>query len=438
LAKKLFTLACLAVLVGAIGSPAANAADISAPSFRSTFPDSLEQVKCQTPTLEERIQMYGASFNDPSDCSQFGTNPLPEYDGPLVYEIPVVTHVVMDDSCTNGDISDEMVATQIDILNEDFLALMGSNGEEGNKTLIRFRQAKVDPAGNPTDGITRTCNTTYYNDGGAYYNELNWDPNEYMNVYTNNNFALGYVPFLPADSGGAFVGLPSDRVVVLWESFGRFSPIPNYNLGRTSTHEVGHYLGLEHTFSGGCGDADAPGCYATGDLICDTNSESAPVFRPCEVGINNSCGTEDPSDNYMDYSDDICMNKFTVEQTRRMRCTLENYRVDLAKSVTDFLTMTPADPSQAQAPNTWKIEDATPGAEVFLLVSSVPGSVDLIGCAGETLDIGRPFRIAGSFIADGDGRGSVTATPPAISGTYFYQAVDRANCSISNRGSSDY
>jgi len=390
-----------------------------------------------TPSLEERILMYGLSgLGDPSDCSQFGTNPLPEYDGPLVYEIPVVVHVVMDDSCTLGEVSDEMVATQIDILNEDFLGILGGNGEEGNKTLLRFRAAKVDENGDPTNGITRTCDTTYYNDGGAYYNELSWDPNRYMNLYTNNNPFLGYVPFLPADAGGAFVGSDSDRVVVLWSSFGRDSVFVPYNWGRTSTHEVGHYLGLEHTFSGGCGVSEPPGCYASGDLICDTNAESGPIFSPCFLGVGDSCGSVDPSDNYMDYSDDLCMNKFTVEQTRRMRCTLENYRVDLAKSVEEFITLTVASPSEPSTENAWFIEDAEPGSMVYLLVSNTPGAIELRDCPGVLLDIDN-VKVAGSVVADGEGRGLINATPPGgVDGTYFYQAVELSSCSISNRASS--
>ena len=136
------------------------------------------------------------------------------------------------------------------------------------------------------------------------------------------------MPFLPADGGGAFVGGANDRVVVLWDSFGDMAPIgPPYNLGRTSTHEVGHYLGMEHTFSGGCGTASMPGCYTTGDLVCDTEPESSPNFSPCvDPG---KCGDPDPIHNYMDYSDDACMWEFTAEQANRMRCTLLNYRSNL-------------------------------------------------------------------------------------------------------------
>jgi len=188
----------------------------------------------------------------------------------------------------------------------------------------------VDPEGSPTTGITRDCNTTWFNDGGGYFNTLAWDPNRYINVYTNNGGgALGYVPFLPADNGGANVGSNADRIVILWDTFGRNAPAMPFHLGRTVTHEAGHYFGLEHTFhtQGSCGSATPPGCYTSGDLICDTNVEQSPYFG-CG-GDRSTCSSVDPKDNYMDYSDDICMEQFTVEQVRRMRCTLENYRPDL-------------------------------------------------------------------------------------------------------------
>jgi hypothetical protein len=234
-----------------------------------------------------------------------------------------VVHIIMSTG-GQGAISDAMVQSQIDVLNEDFQALAGTLGENGNDARIEFFLATEDPNGNPTTGITRTTNNTWYNDGGNYYDSLNWDPHNYLNIYTNTaSGALGYVPGLP-HSG--LVGANHDRVVVLWSAFGRNAPIgPPFHLGRTATHEVGHYFGLYHTFDGGCGSVSA--CYSTGDRICDTNREAGPVFG-CPVS-SSSCGAMDPFHNYMDYSDDDCYEEFTPEQNNRMRCTLENWRVDL-------------------------------------------------------------------------------------------------------------
>lgn len=203
-------------------------------------------------------------------------------------------------------------------------------------TKIRFRLASVDPSGQPTTGIVRYNNSSWYQDNGAYYNTIAWDPDVYMNVYTmglpgGSSSTLGYVPFLP-QTGGGNVGGNSDRVVILNSSVGRNAPIQTYNQGRTTTHEVGHYLGLYHTFQNGCSGSN---CNTSGDRICDTNSESQPEFN-CP-GNSSSCGSSDPVRNYMNYSPDTCMSNFTEQQSRRMRCTLEFYRPTIAQPVGPIL-----------------------------------------------------------------------------------------------------
>lgn len=258
-----------------------------------------------------------------ADCSLSNTNPAPAYD-PSVSKlrIPVVVHVIQNSSGT-GFLSESRVQSQIEVLNEDFLALPGTNGGLGFDTQIEFYLATVDPSGNPTNGITYTTNNNWFNDSGTYYNSLAWDTDRYLNIYTNSaSGALGYVPSLP-QSG--IPGSNADRVVILYSTFGRNAPFSPYNLGRTATHEVGHYLGLDHTFAGGC--ASASNCSGNGDWICDTNPESSPTFG-CP-GSRSSCGQPAPFDNYMDYSDDRCMDRFTNDQGFRMRCTLFNYRPQL-------------------------------------------------------------------------------------------------------------
>lgn len=265
-------------------------------------------------------------FVAPSDCSFTNTNPSSDYDTVDIYQIPVVVHII---EHTNGDgqISDALVHSQIDVLNEDFRALAGTPGAPGYDVGIDFVLATTDPGGNPTTGITRSVNDTWFADNGSYWNTLAWDTSKYMNVYTNQAGGnLGYVPNLPQ---GGLAGSPSDRVVVLWSAFGRNSSGgPPYDQGRTLTHEVGHYLGLEHTFNGGCAAATPPNCYTSGDLVCDTNSEAASNFG-CPGGGSTSCSSPDPIENYMDYSDDTCMDRFTDEQSHRIRCSLLNYRADL-------------------------------------------------------------------------------------------------------------
>jgi hypothetical protein len=199
-------------------------------------------------------------------------------------------------------------------------AMAGTNGENGYEHRVEFYLAEVDPNGNSTNGITYSNNDTWFNDGGSYWNSLAWNPDRYLNIYTNTaSGALGYVPFLPQEGN---VGGNEDRVVVLWSTYGEDGPYgPPFDQGRTLTHEVGHYLGLFHVFDG-CGG----NCATSGDRVCDTTTQSTPTWG---CSNSNSCSTPDNIDNYMDYSDDLCMEQFTPNQGRRMRCTLEHYRPEL-------------------------------------------------------------------------------------------------------------
>lgn len=290
----------------------------SSPAFQSLG------LRCGAPEFDPL--RFSTFMLAPSDCAYGSTTNLPQYDPGVTYTIPVVVHVIQR---TNGQgfISENKVRSQIDILNEDFLAISGSNGAQGNNALIQFELATVDPNGQATSGVTYSTNNTWFNDGGNYWNSLAWDTDNYLNIYTNNASGnLGYVPDIP--QGGGLVGTNADRVVVLWSSFGDNGPIgPPFNQGRTTTHEVGHYLGLYHTFDGGCQGGN---CNTNGDLICDTNAESQPT-NGCP-GNKTSCGSSDPIHNYMDYSNDLCMWEFTPGQINRMRCTLENWRPNLADS----------------------------------------------------------------------------------------------------------
>lgn len=272
-----------------------------------------------------------------ADCTASATDPDVAYepDGSADYVIQVVVHIIRNAAATQGEISDQLVESQIQVLNEDFEAIKGTNGELGHLANIRFELATEDPLGSQTNGITRDDDDQWFNDNGAYYNSIAWDPTHYLNIYTmrpqGSDGVLGYVPFLPQEGPA---GTPIDRVVIHWLAFG--SPGlggPPYHLGRTVTHEVGHFLGIHHPFRNGCQTGTPPGCYSSGDLLCDTPSQDAGSGSgSCMNG--QSCGSDNNIDNYMDYGDDICMQRFTVEQVRRMRCTLEGYRDTLYDTVT--------------------------------------------------------------------------------------------------------
>lgn len=294
-------------------------------AFQASERFRAEGRRCATPELDE-ILVY---FDDKSasDCTMSSTTIRSEFSpqNGSVYSIPVVFHVIQRSDGT-GNISDSLIHSQIAILNEDFRA-SGGLGGNGTDAKIEFHLATTDPNGNATTGITRTTSNAYFTDPGpGAFNDmkdaLNWDPTKYLNIYSNDAAGnLGYATF-PQQDAGEYL----DGVVLLYSSVGRNAPGGGiYDQGRTGTHEVGHYLGLFHTFQGGCGTASAP--YTTGDLIADTPRQQSANFD-CPAGAT-SCSSADPIENYMNYTQDTCMEKFSPEQINRMRCSIDAYRASL-------------------------------------------------------------------------------------------------------------
>ena len=245
-----------------------------------------------------------------------------------VVTIPIVVHVLYSNAAQN--ISDAQIMSQIDVLNEDFRR---TNSDADNTwsqaadTEIEFCLAGSDPLGNPTDGILRvpTSVTAFgTNDGmksSASGGSDAWPASSYLNIWVCNigGGILGYAQF----PGGS----PStDGVVCGYQYFGTTgTATAPFNIGRTTTHEVGHWLNLRHIWGdGGCG-AD--------DFVSDTPKSGGANYG-CQVG-SSSCGSTDMLENYMDYSDDACMNLYTIGQKNRMRALFESggYRASLLNSV---------------------------------------------------------------------------------------------------------
>jgi len=315
-------------------NPGAQQASSTLPAASSSGTSSYARTsdfRCGTADLTGSVQALSSG-----DCPANSTTINPNYDpaGHALYRIPVVVHVITSSS-GEGAISDAMIQSQIDILNEDFQALSGSPGQFGTNTGISFHLATHDPAGNPTNGITRTVNDSWFHDTGDYYGPLAWDPENYLNFYTIElSNGLGFALRIPQLASPSLY----DGITIHWAAFGRNAPIgPPFNQGRTATHQVGHHLGLRHTFLGSCVGPNAP-CYTSGDFLCDTEPEALPT-RGCPSS-RDSCSTPDPFHNYMDYTDDVCMQEFTPEQANRMRCTLVNWRPDLAESQSCAATVT--------------------------------------------------------------------------------------------------
>ncbi|MBL7800700.1 MAG: T9SS type A sorting domain-containing protein [Chitinophagales bacterium] len=241
--------------------------------------------------------------------------------------IPVVVHVIHNGGVEN--ISDAQIQSQIDVLNEDFRKIFGTNGDgNGVDTEIEFCLAKLSPNGHCTNGIVRVQSTltnhlTYQR---SQLKQLSyWDNNRYLNMYVvksinGNSGIAGY---------SSFPGGPPDEdgIVVRYNYFGKIGTIANGSNGRTTTHEISHWFGLYHTFNNGCGTDTC----TDGDYICDTPPAANPNYGCPTL---NSCSNDFPDlndqiANYCDYSDDACKNMFTAGQKNRMDATLNTFRMQI-------------------------------------------------------------------------------------------------------------
>lgn len=253
---------------------------------------------------------------------------------PLV-TIPVVIHVLHNGEPigTGPNLSDEQLLSQITVLNEDFRNMAGTPGQStagGVDVEVNFVMAQQTPSGCPTNGINRVNICQDGTDGAAVDNwkaQTIWDRDLYMNMWSSKyvgdlNGILGFAQFPggPANTDGVSAGHTffgsSD-----YDTSGTFTLNPPYDKGRTMTHEVGHYLGLFHTFQGGCAGA--------GDGIADTPAVATPNYG-CTA--NTSCGSADMIENYMDYTDDTCMNTYTAGQKVVVQNVLAGSRVGLTTS----------------------------------------------------------------------------------------------------------
>lgn len=257
-----------------------------------------------------------------------------------VVTVPVVVHVIWRTSAEN--ISDAQILSQMDVLNADFRK-MNSNFSSTPSAFqsiaadveIEFCLANADPNGNPSSGITRT-QTTVNNigEGNDWYSTANggkdsWDIDKYLNIWVCDigDNLLGF-----ATPPGTAVPANSDGVVIGSEFFGTIGTAANStpnHLGRTATHEVGHYFNLEHLWginNGGCNEDD----FVADTPNQDWESSGCPSFPELDNCTGSGNGIN--YNNYLDYTDDACMTMFTQGQKTRMLAALNGPRSGLLNS----------------------------------------------------------------------------------------------------------
>lgn len=257
-----------------------------------------------------------------------------------VYKIPVVVHVLHNGEAVGAglNISDAQIQSQLRVINEDYKRLNADRINTPPEFLpvassidLEFVLAKQDPDGLPTTGITRRLASQpggYTIDEDAEIKAHDyWPAEDYLNIWVIN-LIDDYLGLSQYPDGSGLQGLdpPYDRLtdglLIHYQAFGSlddgaFNLSSKYYLGRTVTHEIGHFLGLLHTFGNGSG------CTST-DYVSDTPIQAQSTLS-CPSGAVLQCPDQHRImyQNFLDYTDDKCMNMFTIGQVARMQAVLD-------------------------------------------------------------------------------------------------------------------
>lgn len=328
--SRVFT--CILASIGLFLSPLAQAQDTPTPVDPSSVTrcfthEKLEEMRANDPDLDARR----ADINDQIH-EYIHTHPQGQQD--VVTVIPVVVHVLYSPGVP--PLTMDQIRSQITVLSQDFRRnnpdkVLTPNvfSSVAADTEIDFCLADTDPNGNYTTGVTWTT-TSVENIGksSAYYLTASgghdiWDPNSYLNIWLCEigDGVLGFT-FQPGVA-------PANRdgLVIDYRYFGTIgTATAPYNGGRTTTHEVGHWFNLEHVW----GDATCGNDFVSDTPTQEEFSSGCPTFP--QFSCNNNSDGGNMLMNFMDYTNDACMNMFTLGQKTRMQATLDVVRPGLKSS----------------------------------------------------------------------------------------------------------
>jgi hypothetical protein len=258
------------------------------------------------------------------------------------YQIPVVVHVIHNGEAVGvgSNLSEAQILSQIEVLNNDYKRLNLDAVNTPSEFLpvagsvdIEFVMAKRTPEGLATNGIVRVQGTQAawsINDNYELKSLSYWPAEDYMNIWVTTLTAsyVGFAQFpvssLPGLENSSNNRL-TDGVVIDFTAFGTidagpFNLDPQFNKGRTTTHEVGHFLGLRHVWGD---DEDESDRCAGSDYVNDTPNQQVSTSG-CPTSTRTSCSSNDMYMNFLDYTNDACMNIFTQGQIERVITVLEN------------------------------------------------------------------------------------------------------------------
>ena len=308
--RKIVLLACgLVALLATTAAPAGAGghahAEATLCGAESEFSSLSRLATAASPTAKEWSRDAPGRTN--IGGSYYDSGIAPNVPAGFTVTVPTYIHVITDGAV--GNVTDAQITKQMDVLNLSFAGFYG-----GADSGIRFE----------LEGVTRTDNAAWHTmdsfaDEIAAKQALRQGGPEALNIYVGTaagNLGFAYYPSILKYNGKKYAFL--DGAVIHYGSFPD-GFIGNYNLGFTATHEVGHWLGLAHTFE--------QGCIGHGDYVDDTPAMSIPTSG-CPVG-KDSCEMKpglDPIHNYMDYSYDTCYNQFSPGQAARMQAQFIHFR----------------------------------------------------------------------------------------------------------------